>query len=198
MRDIPAREKKSAEIRFTPALNAYSFNRWLLDGRIDMDGLFWFTHDAGIPAVDLTAYYIPGYPEVPADDVLFEIRRKAFRYGLAISGTGIRNDFTLEDRQAHRDQIQWVKRWIVAASKLGAPHIRLFDGKGEEVHDREKTLARVIGAFRECAEFGAAQGVVVNFQNHFDFIKETSEILEVMEKIPSDWFGLMQLVTDRS
>lgn len=175
----------------TPALNAYSFNRWLLDGKMDLVGLFRFAHDTGFPAVDLTAYYIPGYPDVPDDRILFGIRRKAFRAGLALSGTGIRNDFTLEDSREYRSQIELAKRWIVAASKLGVPHVRLFDGKGEEVADREKTKARVIEAFRECAAFSEGYGVMVNFQNHFDFIRETTEVIEVMEGVRSEWFGLM-------
>jgi hypothetical protein len=34
-----------------------------------------------------------GYPQVPQDDYIHRIKRRAHDLGLAISGTGVRNDF---------------------------------------------------------------------------------------------------------
>lgn len=174
------------------ALNAYSFNKPLLDGRMSLDALFHFAKRTGFNAVDLTAYYIPGYPEVPEDKVLFEIKKRAFRLGLAISGTGVRNDFTSSDPEEHADNIELVKQWIVAASKLGAPHVRVFVGRGSNSEtSRKKVKTQVIKAFRECADFASHHGVMVVFQNHHDYVKSTSEVVEIMDQVPSEWFGLM-------
>lgn len=176
----------------TISLNAYSFNKPLLEGEMSLDELFRFAKRTGFAAVDLTAYYIPGYPKVPEDKVLFEIKRSAFRQGLAISGTGVRNDFTMQDAGEHSENIELVKRWVVAASKLGAPHVRVFAGRGEANEGtREKVKARIIDAFQECADFASHHGVMVVFQNHKDYIKSTSEVIEIMEEVKSDWFGLM-------
>ena len=159
---------------------------------MSLEELFWFAKMTGFAAIDLTAYYIPGYPEVPEDKVLFEIKRSAFRQGIAISGTGVRNDFTLQDSSKQSENIELVKRWIVAASKLGAPHVRVFFGRGEaNGGSREKVKAQVIDAFQECADFASHHGVMVAFQNHQDYIKSTSEVIEIMEAVKSDWFGLM-------
>ena len=176
----------------TISLNAYSFNKPLLEGEMSLDELFRFAKKTGFAGVDLTAYYIPGYPEVPEDKVLYEIKRSAFRQGIAISGTGVRNDFTLQDTGKHLENIELVKGWIVAASKLGAPQVRVFFGRGEDDgRSREKVKAQVIDAFQECADFASHHGVMVAFQNHKDYIKSTSEIIEVTESVKSDWFGLM-------
>ena len=178
--------------KLTLSLNAYSFTRPLLAGEMSLEELFRFAMETGFPAVDLTAYYIPEYPDVPEYKVLFDIKKLAFRHGIAISGTGVRNDFTLSDPDEHRKNIDLVKNWIKAASSLGAPHVRVFAGKGEEViTSREEVMDRMLGAFKECADFAANYGVMVVFQNHNDFIKSAADTRYVMEQISSDWFGLM-------
>ncbi len=176
----------------TPSLNAYSFNRALLEEGMSLQELFITAARLGFSSLDLTAYYIPGYPEVPVDEALYEIKRMAFRTGISFSGTGVRNDFTLRDPEALAREIDLVKRWIVVASKLGAPNIRVFDGKAPSSGDRASAMhQQVVDAFRECSRFGARYGVHVAFQNHHDYLKSTDEIIHIMQRVDSEWFGLM-------
>lgn len=173
-------------------LNAYSFNARLRSGEVTLKEMFRFAAATGFAGVDLTAYYIPEYPEVPDDKVLFDIKKMAFRYGIGITGTGVRNDFTLPDDGDRAREVQLVKNWIIAASKMGAPHVRVFAGKtSPEGYTRAEVKSWIIEGFRECAEFGAQHGVMVAFQNHDDYIVYTPDIIEIMEAVPSDWFGLM-------
>lgn len=176
----------------TLSLNAYSFNEALLSGQMSLNRLFRFASKTGFTAVDLTAYYIPGYPEVPGDQLLYEIKRNAFRAGISFSGTGVRNDFTVAGEEALDHEIEHVKQWIVAASKLGAPNIRIFDGKAPSTGNLSGVIHKqVLDAFRECARFGARYGVNVAFQNHNDFLISSTEIIDMMERVDSEWFGLM-------
>lgn len=185
-------DKEKVHQTFTLSLNAYSFNKPLLAGEMSIDELFQFAHETGFPAVDLTAYYIPGYPEVPEDKVLFEIKRSAFKTGLALSGTGVRNDFAITDPIELSKNIELVKKWVVAASIMGAPHVRVFAGRGEENGPpRSKVITQMIHAFQICADFAAQYGVMLAFQNHYDYIKSTSDVMEILERVNSDWFGLM-------
>ncbi len=180
------------EIKPRICLNAYSFNRPLRNGTVSLEEMFRFAAATGFEGIDLTAYYIPEYPEVPDDKVLFDIKKMAFRYGLGITGTGVRNDFTLPDAGERAKQVQLVKNWIIAASKMGAPHVRVFDGKysGDEF-TRAEVKSWIIEGFKECADFGAENGVMVAYQNHDDYIVYTPEIIEILETVPSEWFGLM-------
>lgn len=176
----------------TLSLNAYSFNKALLEEGMSLDKLFIFAAQVGFTAVDLTAYYIPGYPEVPNDKTLYEIKRDAFRTGISFSGTGVRNDFTVRGDEALAKEIDLVKQWIVAASKLGAPNIRIFDGKEPSAGNTSSAMhQQVVDAFRECARFGARHGVNVAFQNHHDFLIRTDEIIDIIQQVDSEWFGLM-------
>jgi sugar phosphate isomerase/epimerase len=173
------------------SLNAYSFNGPLADGSMSVADLIAFCARHAIGALDLTAYYIKGYPEVPEDAELFRIRRLAFVNGIALSGTGVRNDFTIGEEPAHRAQIQLVQDWIVAASKLGAPTIRVFAGRQLKAGEpRAAVFERVVHGVQECVRFGRDHGVVVAVQNHDDFLKTADQTIELLKAVDSEWFGI--------
>jgi len=183
-------EKLPAKLK--TSLNAYSFNKALLNGEMNLDQLLEYCAAIQLDAVDLTAYYFPGYPEVPSDEYLYHIKQKAFLLGLEISGTGVRNDFTDPDPAKRKASVELVKKWIVAAEKLGAPVIRVFSGTADTKGlAREKVVDYMVADLKECAEFGKAHGVVVAIQNHNDFIKTADETIEVIKRVNSEWFGLI-------
>lgn len=187
-----ASKVKSSNPLLKLALNAYSFNQQLLSGSMSINDMLEFCAANGFLAADITAYYFPGYPKVPSDEYLYSVKRAAFGFGLEISGTGVRNDFTHSDSAKRRESIQLVKDWIIAAEKLGAQTIRIFSGTQHPTgYTREQVLEWMLKDIRECVAFGKEHGVVVAIQNHDDFIKTAGDTIEIMEAIKSDWFGLM-------
>ncbi len=174
------------------SLNAYSFNGPLTNGKMDIMDMMKFCSDQKLPAIDITAYYFDGYPVVPPDEYLFEVKRKAFTLGLDISGTGVRNDFTHPEKSKREAEVTLVKNWIEAASKIGAPVIRIFAGtQNPEGYNWDEVAEWMIEDIKECVEFGKKNGVVVAIQNHNDFIKTGDQVIQVMESVDSDWFGLI-------
>ncbi|TVR53353.1 MAG: sugar phosphate isomerase/epimerase [Spirochaetaceae bacterium] len=174
------------------SLNAFSFNAVLNGGALSLDGLLEFASEQKFAGIDLTAYYVPGYPEVPKDQVLYEIKRKAALLGLHISGTGVRNDFTVEDATKRHKDVQLVKDWTIAASKLGAPIMRIFSGTQPVAPSNWATVAeRMVGDIKECVAFGADHGVIVALQNHNDFIQTAEHVDFFIERVGSPWFGLV-------
>ena len=87
------------------SLNAYSFNTPLLkEGTMNLDELLEFCAAKDLDAVDITAYYFPGYPKVPSDEYLYHIKRKSFLLGIEISGTGVRNNFCSPDNKVRQGE----------------------------------------------------------------------------------------------
>src|SRR6185295_3759193 len=110
------------------SLNAYSFNASFVNGSMTIEDMIAFCAANGFDGVDITGYYFKGYPQVPADEYLFNIKRKAFGLGIEISGTGVRNDFTIADKSKREQEVALVKNWIEVAAKIGAPVVRIFAG----------------------------------------------------------------------
>lgn len=171
--------------------NLYSFNEPLMNKTMTLEAVLAFCAEVGFDAVDPTGYYFPGYPAVPEEGYVYAIKRNAFRLGLDISGTGVRNDFTLPDPARRKAEIELVRQWINVAAQLGAPCLRVFAGKSVPAgHTREEVTNWVVDALRECAEQGAKRGVTIVLQNHADFIETADHILELLNRVNSDWLAL--------
>jgi sugar phosphate isomerase/epimerase len=174
------------------SLNAYSFDKPLRQGTMSISDMLDYCARIGFDGVDLTGYYFPGYPVVPSDDYIYEVKRKAFRLGLGISGTGIKNDFTWSDPIKRAEEKKIVKEWIVTAEKLGAPHIRIFAGTlSKEAFPRDERLKWICDDITECAEFGKKHGVMIALQNHNDFLKTSADVEKIMTRINHSWVGLL-------
>jgi sugar phosphate isomerase/epimerase len=181
---------RDAGVKLKLGLNAYSFNKQLREGSMTLMDVTHFCAKQGVDALDATGYYFPGYPNTPTDEFVYSLKRLAFVNGVAISGTGVKNDFAVADPAARKKDVQMIKDWIVVASKLGAPVIRVFSGATRPDGDGfERAFAWMVPDFQECAAFGKEHGVVVAVQQHNDFLKTAAETIRLIDAVGSDWFS---------
>ncbi len=177
--------------RLKLSLNAYSFNRLLMSGEMDLFDLLEFCADHNFDAIDPTGYYFPTYPEPPEDEYLFRFKRRAFELGLAISGTGVRNDFTVADAAARSSDVARIGRWVEAAAKMGAPSVRIFSGRYDDKTVPWDTIFPwLVQNVRECVAFGEKHGVIIAIQNHADYIWKVEQVARIFREIDSPWLGL--------
>jgi sugar phosphate isomerase/epimerase len=184
--------KRIPGARIKIALNSYSFNRPLTAGKMTLGDVIDYCAAHDIDGVDTTGYYFPGYPKVPPDDYIYNLKRKAYLNGVTINGTGVRNDFTLPDASRRQAEVQLVKDWIEVARKLGASVIRVFSGKElPKGYTFDQVLEWMIPAFKECADYGQQRGVIVGLQHHDDFLKTADQTIRVVKAVNSDWFSVI-------
>lgn len=189
--------------RLKVSLNAYSFNKLLNDFNRDpgkgvsLMALLDFCAKNDFDAIDPTGYFFPGYPKVPGDEYVNNFKRTAFEFGLGISGTGVRNNFTTSDAAERASSVQHVKEWVEVAARLGAPVIRVFAdtsggmtwqeaAKGSTREDVQKWIAE---ALADCAEHGKKFGVIIGVQNHGDFLQTGEQLMALVKAVNSDWCG---------
>jgi len=193
-----AEEISTAEIIL--GVNAYSFSD-LLSARDPrnqdqvftlIDLLDWCATQ-NIKALDPTAYFFPTYPEVPSDEYLKRFKNYADSLAIAISGTGNRNNFASPDSTIRREGIERAKNWIMAASKIGAPVLRVFAGAVPEGYEEnwEEPAQWMIDAFRELIPQAEKYGVKIGIQNHGEMLSTAEQCLYVLEKVDSEWAGLI-------
>ena len=154
--------------------------------------LLEFCAATGFEGVDITGYYFKGYPQVPSDEYIYLVKQKAFRLGLSISGTGVRNDFTIADKTKREEEVRLVKNWIEVAAKLGAPVLRIFAGtqKNEGIPQKQVT-DWIVEDIRTCTDYARQHGVILGLQNHNDFIQTADQVVKMIRAVQSDWLGLM-------
>lgn len=184
--------KPIASPRLQYSVNAYSFNDMLRSGDMTFDNMMEFAADLDLNAVDLTGYYFSSYPETPPDAELYRLKRKALSLGLNISWTGIRTDFVNPDAAARSYHRLMLKEWLGVSSKLGAPVMRVFNGHSKhDGHTRDEVWKWLVEEYKTSATYGEELGVIVAMQNHNDFLTTSAETIDLINRVDSEWFGLI-------
>ena len=151
-----------------------------------------FAAEIGLNAVDLTGYYFPSYPEVPENKELFQLKRKALELGLNISWTGVRNNFVNPDAKARKTDRELINKWLSVSSSLGASIMRVFTGnQSYEGYTKDQVKEWLVEEFKTCASYGEEKGVIVGLQNHNEFLFESDEVIDMLKRVDSEWFGLI-------
>jgi sugar phosphate isomerase/epimerase len=191
----PIKRVKGARYKYS--LNAYTFTKALNDqlkGRgkgLSLFDLIDFCAANEFDALDPTGYFFPGYPKVPADKYLNDFKRHAFNNGVEISGTGVRNNFASPDKAARAADVQHVKEWVEVAARMGAPVLRVFAGPEPEGYAWDDVAAWMVDDLKACVEHGKKYGVLIGVQNHGDMLKNADQVLKIVQKVDSEWFGVI-------
>ena len=185
-----------------PGLNVYSFLEALTANAtdaskgLDMFQACDFAAKQDFDAVDLTGYFFPGYPNAPEEAFISRIKRHTHDLGLAISGTGVRNDFTAADKAVRASGVQIIKTWVEVAAKLGAPTVRVFADSQKPFKNwqeaargasRDQVEAWMAESLRECAEHAQKFGVIIAAQNHGDFIATGEQHLSLLKRVDHEF-----------
>ena len=198
---------------FKLSLNLYTFNMnlnaWMNNSSnapqiSTLDAIRWAAK-AGFDAVDVTCYYIPGYsntamPTLPEEEVLAyarQIKNLCKELGIAISGTGLQNNFADPNALRRKTDVERIKLWIKVAAEMGAPVIRIFAGsppadirrEGWEKIARERIAPHV----REVALFAKEHypQVRIGLQNHGGMLATANQVIQVLKWVDCDNVGII-------
>ncbi len=186
------------------SLNAYSFNKLLNDnirGRADgitLVQVLEFAAKNQFEGFDATGYYFPGYPKLPPDAYVDQLKKRAADLGVGISGTGVRNNFTTADKAVRDAGVQHIKEWVEVAARLGAPVIRVFADtqmRAENWQSVSQGATRgqvqdwIAAALNDCATHAGKYKVKIGVQNHGDFLKTSDDLLTLVKAVGSPWCG---------
>jgi len=174
------------------SVNAYSFNDEFKSGKMDLFDMMEFASDIGLNAVDLTAYYFSSYPKLPKKPEIFALKKRALELGLNISWTGVRNDFVTADAKARETDLKMIKDWLDISSEIGSSILRIFTGRNiPEGYSKAQVKTWLVEAYKSCAQYGSEVGVIAALQNHNEFLFTADEVVDIIKRVDSEWFGLI-------
>lgn len=178
--------------RIQYSVNAYSFNDEFRSGKMNLFDMMEFASEIGLNAVDLTAYYFSSYPRLPKKTEIFALKKRALDLGLNISWTGVRNNFVTANVESRKADREMIKNWLDISSMIGSTILRVFTGRNlPDGYSKEQVKTWLIEEYKLCAKYGEQKGVIVALQNHNEFLFKANEVIEILEKVNSEWFGLI-------
>jgi len=170
------------------SLAAYSMRKALTDGSMNLFQFIDLCAELDLAGTELTSYYFkPGFDKA----YLHELKRHAYRSGVTINGTAVRNNFCLPQGPQKQKEIDHVKQWIDHAAELTAPHIRIFAGDVPKGAAKEDAIQWVADGIKQALEHAAARGVFLGLENHGGITARVADHLAICDRVGDHpWFGI--------
>lgn len=170
------------------SLAAYSVRDALTSGAMDLFRFIDWCAEMDLAGTELTSYY---FVDEFDSQYLRNLRNRAFRNGVTISGTAIRNNFCLPPGREKDSQIQQVKRWIDHAAELFAPHVRIFAGDLPAGAQKSEGIRWTADGVKAVLDHAATRGVVIGLENHGGITARARDLLAICEQVGEHpWFGV--------
>ncbi len=170
------------------SLAAYSVRQALTDGQMDLFQFIDWCAELGLPGTELTSYY---FKEGFDAAYLRQLKLHAFRSGVTVSGTAIRNDFCMPAGEKKSQEIAQVRQWIDYAAELSAPHIRIFAGQQPEGSTKEQAIQWVADGIKEVLPYAAERGILLGLENHGGITALVEDHLAILQAVGEHpWFGI--------
>lgn len=185
--------KRTAKPNLKLSLAAYSFNSFLQGGpnkaaTMTLDDFIKLCADWQLDGTELTQYY---FPKDFGPDYVIHLKALAFRLGLTISGTAIRNDFAQMNGPKRDESIASVKTWIDHSAALGAPVMRIFAGDVPKDDSPAGAIQRTIEGINACLPHAEQKGVCLGLENHGGITAKPQDMLQIIKGVKeSPWFGV--------
>ena len=169
---------------------AYSFRDFLPSnkskGAMTLHDFFDLAAEWRLDGVEPTSYYFTSEDTA----YLHSLKAHAFKLGLDISGTAIRNNFCLPAGDARDAEIAHVKKWIDHSVEFGAPVIRIFAGNKNAKAGDEQAFKWAIECIKECCDYAGSRGVFLAIENHGYLTGTGADLLRITDAVDHEWFGI--------
>lgn len=170
------------------SLAAYSVRQALTGGKMDLFQFIDWCAELGLAGTELTSYY---FVEDFDGTYLRQLRNRAYRNGVTISGTAVRNNFCLPPGPEKTRWIEHVKAWIDHAAELFAPHIRIFAGDLPDGASKESGITWVAEGVKAVLDRAEERGIMIGLENHGGITARAEDLLAICDEVGEHpWFGV--------
>ena len=156
--------------------------------------------DSGVMGLEILHQQL----ESESNSYLQDIKRQAFRRGLALYNLGTSQNFIAKDQAERQEQVAHTKHCIDLAHALGVPSIRvnagtwqypggpgLVESKGWtqpwDGFSDEDGFTWAIEGLGACVDYAKEQGVMLLLENHWGLTTTADGMLRVLEGVNSPW-----------
>lgn len=167
------------------ACNSWSYHRTIAAGR--MDQLSWVDECAalGLDGIELLGVHFPRTDR----DYLLMLRKRCADLFLSIAMASADGHLSGSDDAERAEQVAYLKNWIEFGATLGAPAVRLFCPRSQELEAGGPALyARVIAALNEVADYAAGYGITMAMENHGGMTADL--LLQILRDVDSPFLKL--------
>jgi L-ribulose-5-phosphate 3-epimerase len=172
--------------RFRSAICAYSFRDQLKAGSMTYADLIRMAADLGADGVDLTAYWLAD----TSDQTLFTLKKLAYNSAVSIYTIGIGARMAQPTPELREAEVETDRKWIDAAQRLGAGHVRVFGGDVPKGATEEQAVVWAVETLKRCADEGGKKGITIGVEDDGGLTTNADRTVEIVQKAGSPWAGI--------
>ena len=172
--------------RFRSAICAYSFRDLLKAGSMTYADLIRMAADLGADGVDLTTYWLPD----ASDQTLLPLKKLAYKSAVSIYTIGIGARMAQPTPQLQAAEVETVRKWVDAAQRLGAGHIRVFGGAVPKGATEDQAVVWAVETLKRCAEEAGKKGITLGVEDDGGLTTNADRTVEIVQKTGSPWAGI--------
>ena len=151
---------------------------------MDMLGFIAMCGELELDGVELLANHFASTDR----DYLRELKRACAERHLTIAMVSANGHLTTPDDAQRVADVEELRKWFDVAAWLGAPCLRFFCGKGEEMEAGGSELyGKVLTAVRQIVSMGEERGIVAAMENHGGTTAD--QLLQLHADISNPWFA---------
>jgi L-ribulose-5-phosphate 3-epimerase len=169
-----------------PALCAYSFRQELQSKKMTYQDVIRFAAENSLDGVDLTVYWFPSTD----DAFLYDLKQLAYRTGVEIYSISIRTDMCKPPGAEADAMFADIRKWVDAAAKLGAGHIRVFGGTVPKTSNEAEAAGWVVQLLSKAGAYAGSKGVILGLENHGGITEKAATIVDIVKRVNSPWVGI--------
>jgi len=185
--------------------SSYSFKRFDYgrqeEIKTTLEEIIPLANNYGLDGLELLAVQF----ESESNEYIAKLKRLAVENSIDIYALSVHNNFVNPDKEKRESEVEKVKGWILVASKIGAPTMRLFGGRWGTVESFIELMAKNgkepplpgysyeqgidwdIECLKECVEFAKEYGILLAIENHWGLTYSVKGVLDIINGVNSDW-----------
>lgn len=172
--------------RFRAAICAYSFRDALQKGTFTYADLVRMAADLGVDGIDLTTYWLPD----TNDATLFALKKLAYRSAVSIYSIGVRAHMAQPTPELQAAEVETVRKWLDAAERLGAAHMRIFGGAVPKGASEDQAVTWAVETLKRSADEAAKRGIILGVEDDGGITTNADRTIEIVRKAASPWVGI--------
>lgn len=179
-------QNPKAMARLFPGCCAYSFRKYLKDGRMSMQDFLRETVEMGSVGADMTVYWFKS----TEPDYLDALRYVAFKNGVPFSGAACGSSMVQGDATKRRQVLEDIKKWVDVTDRLGASHLRVFGGKLPPGATIKQGTNWIVEIMKPACEYAGKKGITLGIEDHGGVTQNADVCLEIMHRVNSPYAGI--------
>jgi sugar phosphate isomerase/epimerase len=160
------------------SVSAWCLQEKLFSREITVLDFINYCHENGVKYVELLDCFVK-------EEDIDRINQLLKKLNIGVSSYSIGNDFVLADSKERQEQVEYMKKSMDTALKLGAGFMRVFSGDKKDAVSFEEAEDWIVECYKEAAPFAEKKGITMVLENHGLLAGKSRQVMRIIDRVGS-------------